>query len=272
MQYGSHVFITRRWEHDLPEFREKIYYYNGLDSYPLQLLLFPEGGDLTPRSLVKSDAYADKNGLPRYKYCLHPRTTGLTYVINAMRDGGLDAIYDVTVGYPDLISKTELEFARGYMPREVHYHVREYKDGDLPQTDEGIAHWCQGLWKEKEERLRDFYTHKEFRDWSTAPQEGSNGRSYRKIPEVCRPKAYLQLAISLVYFAVVTSTLFYMLFNYWMFTVYVITVMLWMGYQTYYKGMDYWIMSFARTSTDQAIAKGRRGQEFAAKISGTGLQ
>jgi hypothetical protein len=157
------LFIKRRWEKDEKEFHDKLYYLNSID-YPCQLLLFPEGGDMTKRTKERSDKYADENGLPHYQYCIHPRTTGFVYVMNALRSGGLDAVYDVTIGYPDVLSKTEAEIAKGIMPREVHFHIKSYDDRDLPSDDEQLGQWCRDRWAEKEERLKQFYTNKEFQD------------------------------------------------------------------------------------------------------------
>ena len=161
MQFANFLFIKRRWENDKKEFHDKLYYLNSIN-YPCQLLLFPEGGDMTHKTKERSDNYADQNNLPRYHYCLHPRTTGFVYVVNALRNGGLDAVYDVTIGYPDALPKTESELVKGIMPREVHFHIRSYDDKDLPK-DEQLGQWCKNRWEEKEERLRYFYTHKEFR-------------------------------------------------------------------------------------------------------------
>ena len=163
MQFSNFLFIKRRWDLDEREFHDKLYYLNCINS-PCQLLLFPEGGDMTHKSKKRSDDYADENNLPRYQYCLHPRTTGFVYVMNALRSGGLDAVYDVTIGYPDVLPKTEVEMAKGIMPREVHFHINSYDDKDLPRDDEQLAQWCKDRWKEKEERLKIFYTHKEFQE------------------------------------------------------------------------------------------------------------
>ena len=163
MQLSNFLFIKRRWDSDKKEFHNKLYYLNSIN-YPCQLLLFPEGGDLTHKSRKRSDMYADENSLPRYQYCLHPRTTGFVYVMNALRSGGLDAVYDVTIGYPDALPKTEIELAKGIMPREVHFHIKCYDDRDVPREDDELEQWCKDRWEEKEERLKQFYTYKEFRD------------------------------------------------------------------------------------------------------------
>ena len=148
---------------DEKEFHDKLFYLNCINS-PCQLLLFPEGGDMTHKTKKRSDDYADQNNLPRYHYCLHPRTTGFVYVVNALRSGGLDAVYDVTIGYPDALPKTEIDLAKGIMPREVHFHIHSYDNKDLPKDDEQLGQWCRDRWEEKEERLKKFYTHKKFQD------------------------------------------------------------------------------------------------------------
>ena len=128
-QLANFLFLKRRWEEDEKEFHDKLLYLNSMNC-PCQLLLFPEGGDITHKTKKRSDKYADENCLPRYQYCLHPRTSGFIYVMNALRSGGLDAVYDVTIDYPDSLPKTEVELAKGIMPREVHFHIKSYDDGD----------------------------------------------------------------------------------------------------------------------------------------------
>ena len=54
-------------------------------NYKTQLLLFPEGTDLSQQNKDKSNEFAKKNGLPLYDYVLHPRTAGFTLVAQQMR-------------------------------------------------------------------------------------------------------------------------------------------------------------------------------------------
>ena len=56
-----------------------------MDNLIWQVLLFPEGTDLTSRTKVRSDEFARKNDWPLYDYCLHPRTTGFTHLTELMR-------------------------------------------------------------------------------------------------------------------------------------------------------------------------------------------
>ena len=165
MQMSNYLFVYRKWEFDKSEFRNKLYYLNALH-YPLQFLIFPEGGDFTAKTKRLSDQYALENDLPFYSYCFHPRTTGFKYTMNALRDGGLDAIYDVTIGFPDLLPKTELDIGKGIMPREVHFHIRRYEEKDIPKDQDELKNWVKDRWREKEVELEYFYIHKEFREKS----------------------------------------------------------------------------------------------------------
>jgi hypothetical protein len=54
-----------------------------------QLILFPEGTNLTLETKKKSDAFAAKNNLKPLNHLLHPRTTGFSFLANKMRDSEL---------------------------------------------------------------------------------------------------------------------------------------------------------------------------------------
>ena len=221
LQYMCHIFVSRHWEVDEREFKKKLFYYNGLE-LPVQLLLFPEGGDFTGKSKAKSDTYADTNGLKRYKYCLHPHARGFLYIMEALRSGRLDAVYDITVGYPDALAKTEADLANGkYIPREIHYNIRHYRAEDLPTDEEGLSQWLEERWREKEETLKLFYAHKQFLVKGTATGSGlrnvGNGHSeYRPVPEVAMPKSYSFTFKGLAFYLFITIFFSYLFYLNWL--------------------------------------------------------
>ena len=227
--------------------------YRSLD-YPLQLLLFPEGGDLTAMRKLRSDAYADENKLPHYTYCLHPHTAGFVYVVNTLRSGlsgGLDAVYDITIAYP--LASTEIEFGWGVIPREVHFHIKNYAAKDLPTSDEGLAEWCKDRWREKEERLKDFYTHREFLERKTGDEvegDGVNGDvCYWKPQEVIAEKNYLSLYISIAYFALTQPFFLYLLLGNWYSMLLGVAGGLFLFYVSYCGGgLDYLVLRISRVS------------------------
>ncbi len=226
---------------------------------------------MTKKTKTRSDMYADENGLPRYQYCIHPRTTGFVYVMNALRSGGLDAVYDVTIGYPDVLPKTEVEIAKGIMPREVHFHIKSYGDRDLPRDDEQLEQWCKDRWAEKEERLKQFYTHKEFQDTpSGEPTENTyssdqvhhrnqlangNSKFFTKAKEALLEKNYFYFLYSVFIFT---------------FTNYLMYMVTWVPYGALYLclaflgqlimsvfggGLDKAMLYFKRREIEEAFAK-----------------
>ena len=247
MQYMCNIFIVRRWKEDEKEFRKKLHYFNVLD-LPLQLLLFPEGGDLTARSKLKSDRHADDNGLPHYNYCLHPRVTGFLYTMNALRTGHLDAVYDVTVAYPDALPKTEENFLK-CMPREIHFHIRCFRPQDLPTDNKDLAQWLLNRWREKEERLQLFYTHKQFMEpifsnddvahSSTSETSHLNGHAnFKPTPEVVIRRSYQFCIGGLLFYLSMMVTFTYVLLLSWIWTGWVLFLMTFTFYKGYTAGID----------------------------------
>ncbi|XP_036922537.1 lysocardiolipin acyltransferase 1 [Sturnira hondurensis] len=157
MQAAAYIFINRKWKDDKSHFEDMIDYFCDIRE-PLQLLIFPEGTDLTENSKARSNDFAEKNGLQKYEYVLHPRTTGFTFVVDRLREGrNLDAVHDITVAYPHNIPQTERHLLQGDFPREIHFHVRRYPVDALPAAKEDLQLWCHQRWEEKEGRLRSFY-------------------------------------------------------------------------------------------------------------------
>lgn len=55
----------------------------------------------------RSDAFAAQNGLPKFEYVLHPRTTGFTFIVDRLRKG--EDVSHNAVGY-------SLRYLDGNMP------------------------------------------------------------------------------------------------------------------------------------------------------------
>ncbi|KAJ3203833.1 hypothetical protein HDU67_009903, partial [Dinochytrium kinnereticum] len=80
-------------------------------SLPLWLILFPEGTVYTPDTIEKSNAHADRNGIPRPKHTILPRSTGFRICLEelALSKGGekdgeqpssvVQTIQDVTMAF-----------------------------------------------------------------------------------------------------------------------------------------------------------------------------
>ena len=224
MQWQNNLFVTRQWNKDKDEISSKLNYINSLGCN-FQLLIFPEGTDLTPEHKRKGDLYADSMGWSYYSYCLHPKSTGFLHAFNILKGGKLEAIYDVTVGYPDVLAKTEVDLVvKGRIPREIHYHMKEYKINDLPDSDEEMEKWLRQVWREKEERLKLFYSHSQFREIENEadPLEqmshdviSTTNRHASASPEVVRPSPFSQYFISIMFFVTTLGSTVYLTMQHW---------------------------------------------------------
>ena len=155
MQLAGYIFLRRQWTEDERILNEIFSYYDKM-RLPVQLLLFPEGTDFNPRSKIRSDAYALKNNLTKYEYCLHPRLKGFTYIAENMRNQ-FESVIDVTMGYPAGVCYGALDSFSGRFPPEVHVHIKRYPISEVPSDSDGLEAWCIKRWEEKEQRLKKLY-------------------------------------------------------------------------------------------------------------------
>ncbi|XP_064603297.1 lysocardiolipin acyltransferase 1-like [Liolophura sinensis] len=157
MQCAIFLFLHRRWEMDKPLISRVLRYFRNLDYRP-QILLFPEGTDLTETTRARSDEFARKENLLSYQHVLHPRTTGFVYMAKKMMKGnGLGHVTDITIAYPQNLCQNETDLIAGNFPREIHFHMTSHPISGLDTSEQGLSDWCQKIWLEKEKRLQDFY-------------------------------------------------------------------------------------------------------------------
>lgn len=115
MQLIQYIFLQRKWSDDREYVVESLNYYCDME-YPVQLLIFPEGTDLSKKNQLKDKEYSEKNGLSVNKYVLNPRTTGFVQCLQTLRNGWKERkvdICDVTVGYIGKVPQGERELLKG---------------------------------------------------------------------------------------------------------------------------------------------------------------
>lgn len=159
MQAACFIFLARQWVKDQVWLTSVLKYFTEI-RYDFQLLLFPEGINLCRTGSELSNAFAQKHGLPTYKYVLHPHTTGFTFTVDQLRQTKMiDSVYDITVGYCDTVpEKGEMDIGNGNIPQEMQFLINRYPISALPQNKEDLDNWCVEKWKEKESCLEKFYT------------------------------------------------------------------------------------------------------------------
>lgn len=162
MQMNGFIYITRRWQEDLGRLSRTLDYLVALGRRT-QLLIFPEGTDFTKTSKQKSDKYALQHQLPLYSFTLHPKTTGFSFLVRHLQQATyLDAVYDLTIAYPDYVPQSEVDLIKGKLPSEVHFYIERIPSIDVPAHDTVLREWLEDRWSKKEQLLKQFYQTKTF--------------------------------------------------------------------------------------------------------------
>lgn len=190
MESSRYLFLNRSWQKDEPYVREMVN-FEMRTSAVHTFIIFPEGTDLSPSNIAKSQEYALVTGLPVFNNVLNPRTTGLVALKNMIGSERIESILDLTLAYT-LYSPgerpEEMSLINGRPPRKVHLLVREWPmrptpnqvmqtdtvtinelnknmmtitnnsdDAITPSDDVGLSAWVVARFIEKEQLLGQFY-------------------------------------------------------------------------------------------------------------------
>lgn len=106
------VFVHRNWHKDQQLLTDTLQHFRHIQ-YPPHLLIFPEGTDLSEYNHHRDQSYAEKNGLCRYEYVMHPHTTGFIHCAQLLGWSGKIRVCDVTVGYIGAMPQNESRLLAG---------------------------------------------------------------------------------------------------------------------------------------------------------------
>lgn len=143
------IFLKRNWADDQTNI--KATFKRLVDNrVPFWLVSFSEGTRITDEKLKASHLYARTNGKKMTSHVLIPRTKGFVAAVQGLSQV-LDAVYDVTIGYPHGIP-TLRQWIRGWVP-EVRLHVRRFPMSQLPTDPKELAEWLVWRFYEKDQLL-----------------------------------------------------------------------------------------------------------------------
>ncbi|KAI8941019.1 hypothetical protein NX059_002265 [Plenodomus lindquistii] len=179
MMLFGFIFLSRKWSRDKDRFQYRLRKLSarhdgpmsgtaGLD--PMWLLIFPEGTNLSDNGRIASKKWADKNGIPDLRHALLPRSTGLSFCLQELRDT-VEYMYDCTLAYEgvpvgqygqDLFTLRGTYF-QGRPPKSVNLHWRRFRIADIPTHDEKVfADWLLERFREKDDLLQYFVENQRF--------------------------------------------------------------------------------------------------------------
>ncbi|KEF57676.1 uncharacterized protein A1O9_05594 [Exophiala aquamarina CBS 119918] len=157
MQLSQFIFLKRKWEEDKPNMAIALQKLNKVAD-PMWLLLFPEGTNLAPSTRAKSAAWAKKNNISDMKHVLLPRSTGLQFCLDELKNS-VDYVYDCTVAYEGVprgqyaqdIFTLKAGYLEGRPPKSVNMYWRRFTVKDIPLHSEKLFNlWLTARWREKD--------------------------------------------------------------------------------------------------------------------------
>jgi 1-acyl-sn-glycerol-3-phosphate acyltransferase len=152
------IFLKRDWASDRASIQRTFAGITG-HGVPLWLVSFSEGTRITPEKAARSRAYAADAGIRATENVMIPRTKGFVGSVIGLRDH-IDAIYDVTLGYPDGLC-TIWQHMCG-IGRIAHIHVRRHAIADLPETEAALTEWLLERFRVKDDLLTAFQQDRAF--------------------------------------------------------------------------------------------------------------
>ena len=209
-QFYNFIFLSRKWEEDQRTFKKHLSKLNKKGD-PMWLIIFPEGTNLSPTTREKSKAWAQKNGLQDMKHQLLPRSTGLKFCLNELKDT-TDWLYDCTIAYEGIppgqygqdIFTLRSSFFEGRPPKSVNMHWRRFRLADIPyENTHAFEVWLRNRWREKDYMLEYFSRNNRFPAedfWKDhldmdARSESSRGNGNKSIRSVPRPAVQIETEV-----------------------------------------------------------------------------
>ncbi|CAJ1987882.1 Acyltransferase / LPLAT1 [Leishmania donovani] len=172
MELFRYLFLSRHWEADKMYMRRMVDFYKATGDTPV-ILIYPEGTDLSPSNIQRSQEYAAKVGLPKFRHVLNPRTTGIVALMDML--GGADRVEEVvhlTIAYTYHAPgerPNELSLANGHHPKKVHMLIQSYRVAGTaaaaaqknpkhvcPTEEAALTAWIHECFAEKELLLSRF--------------------------------------------------------------------------------------------------------------------
>jgi 1-acyl-sn-glycerol-3-phosphate acyltransferase len=168
-QFYNFIFLARNWEEDQRTFKKHLGRLNKPND-PMWLIIFPEGTNLSATTREKSKKWAEKNNLQDMKHQLLPRSTGLRFCLNELKDTN-EWLYDCTIAYEGVppgqfgqdIFTLRSTFFEGRPPKSVNMHWRRFRVDSIPiQNTKAFEVWLRNRWREKDYMLEYFNRNNRF--------------------------------------------------------------------------------------------------------------
>ncbi|WP_141734829.1 lysophospholipid acyltransferase family protein [Oligoflexus tunisiensis] len=153
------IFLKRRWMADRRRIKATFERFQR-ERIPLWLNIFPEGTRFHSRKVREAQNTARHYKLPLCEHVLVPYSKAFETSVLGLQDQ-VQAVYDVTIGYPQGIPSL-WQLLCGEVKR-IEVHVARFALADLPRDAQGIEAWLNERFWAKEQHLQRLQKEGSFR-------------------------------------------------------------------------------------------------------------
>jgi 1-acyl-sn-glycerol-3-phosphate acyltransferase len=153
------IFLKRRWMADRRRIKATFERFRA-ERIPLWLNIFPEGTRYTSQKMIEAQNTRKHYQLPSCEHVLVPYAKAFETSILGLQ-GRVQAVYDITIGYPHGIP-TLWQLLCGDV-KLIEVHVARFPLEILPHDAQGIERWLNERFWAKEQHLKRLETNGTFR-------------------------------------------------------------------------------------------------------------
>jgi len=147
------IFLKRNWLSDRGKI-EATFHNIMQHKVSIWLISFLEGTRVTREKLTRSQKFAQRRNLAVTNYVMIPHTKGFAASVMGLT-GHLDAVYNITIGYPDGIPSL-WQMVLGDVKR-FSLDVLRTPISQLPTVSTEVEKWAIEAYRLKDTRLKYFY-------------------------------------------------------------------------------------------------------------------
>lgn len=163
------IFLKRNWLSDRARI-EATFHNIVQHRVSIWLISFLEGTRITPEKLARSHKFAERRQLPKTDYVMVPRTKGFVASLQGL-EGHLDAVYNVTIAYPNGIPSM-WQLILGDVQRFAVDVIRTPVSA-LPKDGKELEQWVYDVYVEKDRKLKAFFETGAFPSKILDPKNGA---------------------------------------------------------------------------------------------------
>jgi len=150
---NTDIKLDRKWETDQINLDKQLDKIN--NGY---IIIYPEGTRYNNEKFISGNKYSEDNNLPIYNNLLVPKSKGLNYIINYLKNNNkLGKIYDFTLIFPEFLNESiYITDLLKKSIKSIYCNIRELQIDDLYLDQTSFKQYLLKEWKNKDDIITNY--------------------------------------------------------------------------------------------------------------------